>query len=103
MLTLMKGQAGLTEGLRAEIAPFGVDSAERRAAVVAERFGGATTRYAELILHPPSLDNSAEKIVHSWLRARSSRRGLNRAPDYYQRRKRQENERHSVADIPGER
>jgi hypothetical protein len=35
MLTLMKGQAGLTEGLRAQVAPFGMSGTERCATVVA--------------------------------------------------------------------
>ena len=47
--------------------------AERRAAVVAQSLCGTATGYAQLILQPSSLDNSADEIVHSWLGARSSR------------------------------
>jgi hypothetical protein len=50
MLALMKGQAGLTERLFAQVAPFGMARAERRAAVVAEGFCRAATRSAQDIL-----------------------------------------------------
>jgi hypothetical protein len=47
---------------------------ERRAAVVAESLCGTATGDAHLILQPSSLDNSADKIVHTRLGARSSTR-----------------------------
>jgi hypothetical protein len=51
-----------------------VARAERRSAVVAESLCGTATGYAQLILQPSSLDNSADKIVHTRLGARSSAR-----------------------------
>jgi len=50
--------------------------AERRSAVVAESLCGTATGYAQLILQPSSLDNSADKIVHARLGARSSTRTI---------------------------
>ena len=64
MLTLMKGQAGLTEHLLAEIALFGMGRAERRAAVVAENFCRAATRRARDILQTSYLDHSTKEIAH---------------------------------------
>jgi hypothetical protein len=59
---------------RAQGAPFSVVRTERRAAVVAESLCGTATGYAQLILQPSSLDNSADKIIHTRLGARSSTR-----------------------------
>ena len=74
MLTLMKWETRRAERVGAQGAAFCVVRAERSSAVVAESLCGTATGYAQLILQPSSLDNSADKIVHTRLGARSSTR-----------------------------
>ena len=64
LFALMKGQAGRTEALSAQVAALGMRQAERCTAVIAERSGIAPTGRAVLVVHTAHFDYAAEVVVH---------------------------------------
>jgi hypothetical protein len=64
MLTPMERQTRLAEALTTQFASFGMRWAEGCATVIAEGLRSAATRCAQLILHSPSLNDSANEVVH---------------------------------------